>query len=220
MQRRIISIMIIVLVLAVYSFLNSGLFLFEGFDWEGIVHVDTGTLLDRTSFIDTNVFRIDKSIIVEIVKENIWIDSVNISWKWPNRFLIKVTERQPIAAVIDKDIWFLLDEQGVLLPLLASISIHDYPIITNLDIDDNELFRNIARVLATMPMDLYDYISEWNAEDQLLITREGTQVLLGDLRDLNAKFTALKSILDDLSARNKVAKRIDLRILNSPVVIE
>ena len=46
-----------------------------------------------------------------------------------------------------------------------------------------------------------------------MITRAGTQILLGNMRDLERKLTALELILEELSNRGASAKRIDCGLL-------
>lgn len=220
MQRRIISIVIIILVLAVFSFLNSNFFLTEELEWEGVKYLKVHQLSARTSFVPQNVFRVDQKVLAKQVSEHVWVKSADVRWRWPNRLIISITERTPIAMVPIHDSWFLLDDEGVLLPLPIGFTMYSLPLITNADPNDSDMFETIARLLSSVPLELYEYLSEWNAKEQILVTRDGTQVLFGDLRDLNLKFATLELILDDLAGRNVTAKRIDLRVLNSPVIVE
>lgn len=220
MQRRILSIVIICLVLAFYAFLNSGFFLVEHLAWSGTKYLEINELLSYTTFYPQNVFRVNRQLLSTEIAEHPWVRQVGVSWRWPNRLIINVTERKPLAIIPVEESWFLLDQDGVLLPPPLGTQVTALPLITNIEIGNLEKLRTIARIINNIPDNLGELISEWNAEEQMLITRQGTQVFLGDLRDLDQKFTRLELIFDDLTRRGIIAKRIDLRILNSPVIVE
>ena len=60
MQRRIISIIIIILVLTMYAFLNSSYFVLDQLEWVGLAFLSPSDLLDQSLLPQGNVFRIDK----------------------------------------------------------------------------------------------------------------------------------------------------------------
>ncbi len=220
MQRRILSLVFIILVLGAYYFLNSSLFFIDELEWTGLTFISEAELLEQVDFSSNNVFRIDQSALANQISNHLWIKFADISWGWPNRLVVSVVEREAIGMIPSQDSWFLLDTDGDLLPPPRGFSFGSLPLITNIDSDNTDLFITIARLLTRLPANVYEDISELNAEEQILITRSGTQILLGDLRDLNRKLETLELVLADLSRRNINAKRIDLRILNSPVIIE
>ena len=220
MQRRIISIIIISLVTVTYGFLNSSYFSLNDLEWTGLTILSPGDLLFETSLSGANVFRIDKRDLAEQISSHIWVKDAAVNWKWPNRLIVNIRERQPLALVVSGDSWFILDSEGLILPPPRGFNFGSLPLVTNIDLEEGELFFSIARLLSALPDGLYENISEWNAKEQILITRAGTQILLGNMRDLERKLTALELILEELSNRGASAKRIDLRVVNSPVVIE
>jgi cell division protein FtsQ len=219
-QRRIISIVIIILVLCAYAFLNSSYFSLDELEWSGLTFLAPSDLLAETSYAGRNVFRIDKGELAEQIRGHIWIKDAAVAWKWPNHLSVKVTERKPVALVVGSDSWFVLDDEGVVLPPPRGFNFGSLPLVTNIDLDAGEQFISIARLLAQLPTGLYENVSEWNSLEQTLITRAGTQILLGNLRDLDRKLAALDLILQELAKRSAVPKRIDLRVANSPVIIE
>lgn len=220
MRRRIIPIIIIILVLGLYAFLNSSLFVVGSLEWEGVNILDIGQLNEWTSFKSQNVFQIEHNLLATTIEENNWVKSANVKWRWPNRLVIQIKERVPLAMVPISENYLILDAEGLLLPPNEGLSVVALPLITNVAVNDQEVFRTIARILAHVPASLFESISEWNATEQTLILRNGIQIYLGDLRNLDQKFATLEMILLDLEVRNRAVKRIDLRILNSPVIIE
>ena len=74
--------------------------------------------------------------------------------------------------------------------------------------------------MARLPAGLYDDVSEWNSSEQTLITRSGTQIVFGSLRELDRKVAALELVLQEVAKENVTPKKIDLRVANSPVIVE
>ena len=56
-----------------------------------------------------------------------------------------------------------------------------------------------------------------NCEKRMFITRQGTQVLFGELSDIDYKFSVLETIMDRLVWEKRSANRIDLRVPSNPV---
>ena len=63
MQRRIISIIVIIIVLAAYAFLNSSYFTLDELEWVGLKYLSPGDLIDAAELPSGNVFRIDKQAL-------------------------------------------------------------------------------------------------------------------------------------------------------------
>lgn len=220
MQRRIISIIIIIVVLATYAFLNSRYFVLEQLEWVGLTLLSPNDLLDAAGSPRGNVFRVDKQALEDEISAHVWIKAAHVTWSWPNRLTVHVTERQPIALVVNDDSFFLLDREGVLLPPPRGFSYGSLPLVTNGDLEASEHLIAIARLLSRLPASLYDNISEWNSREQMLITRSGTQILFGSLRELDRKVAALELVMEELAKQKVVPKKIDLRVANSPVIVE
>ncbi|HHX02340.1 MAG TPA: FtsQ-type POTRA domain-containing protein [Firmicutes bacterium] len=220
MQRRIISIIIIIIVLATYAFLNSGYFALGELEWVGLTFLSPSDLFEQTQLPQGNVFRIDKQALEEEITAHVWVKTAHVTWSWPNHLTVQVTERQPIALVINNDSWFLLDREGVLLPPPRGFSYGSLPLVTNADVEASEHLISVARLLSRLPAGLYENVSEWNSKEQTLITRSGTQILLGSLRELDRKVATLELVLEELAKQKVIPKKIDLRITNSPVIIE
>ena len=78
MQRRIISIVIIILVLCAYAFLNSSYFSLDELEWSGLT-LAPSDLLAETSYAGRNVFRIDKGELAEQIRGHIWIKDAAVA---------------------------------------------------------------------------------------------------------------------------------------------
>ncbi len=220
MQRNILSIVVCLLILGVFMFVNSSLFYIEYLEWTGIQYLTEEELLGYSGFSSQNILRIDTRLLANQVASHPWVYAASAKWSWPNILTVAVKERRPLAMVPIDSSWFLLDEAGVLMPPPLGIHMYALPLVTHMDPGSTEQLRATARMLMAIPVDLLDLLSEWNVAEGVFVTRQGTQIWLGDFRDLELKFETLELILADLINRNKTATRIDLRSVRSPVVIE
>ncbi len=218
MQRSIISVIVCLLILASYMFLNSSYFHTEQLAWTGLQYLAEDELFAHTSFSPQNVMRVDTKAMANQLVEHPWVRSVEVHWGWPNKLLVEVVERRPLAMVPINESWFLLDEDGLLMPPPLGIHLHSLPLVTQINPESREELAQTARLLVSIPLELIEFISEWNGVERILITRQGTHILLGESRELEAKFKLLQLILDDLASQGLVARRIDLRVVQSPVV--
>lgn len=210
--------LVLLLVIAAYVFFNSPLFETDHLEWTGLVFLDEEELDAFVDFSPINVLRLDTSNLAKHIKKHPWVDEVKIRWRWPNRVQVTVLERKPLAMIPIMGGWFLLDPEGNLLPPPRGIAIYTLPLVTDIDIDSAEQLKTTARLLRSIPSWLEDYVSEWNVKTASFVSREGTQIVIGDQTDLDEKFALLKLILEDLTVQGVTPVRIDLRIPKSPVV--
>lgn len=216
--KGVISVLIIALVIAFYLFCNSSFFETDSVEWTSLNYLRSHQLDAFLEFSPVNVWRLDSRELVEILREHPWILTARVHWRWPNRLVIDVQERTPVAQLPSSAGWLLLDKEGKLLPPPEGVFIHSLPIVTDLDPTSTEQLVATARLMSIVPESLKDYISEWNVENRAFISRTGTAILMGPLVDMEQKFVLLEKILEDLTLRGEEAARIDLRITNNPVV--
>lgn len=211
-------VLVLALVLALYLFSNSSFFETDSVEWTGLVYLAEEQLDAYLDLPVVNVWRVDTRELCAVLQEHPWIEGAKITWRWPARLQIAVRERIPLAQIPSLGGWLLLDKEGHLLPPTLGMAVYPLPIVTNIDLDSGEQLLTAARLLSALPSGLKEFISEWNAAERSLITRSGTEIILGQLADLEQKFMLLETILEDLASQNKSAWRIDLRVPKSPVV--
>lgn len=216
--KNALSVLVLALVVALYLFANSSFFETDQIEWTGLTHLSADQLNAYLDLPVTNVWRLDSRSLVAALREHPWIESATASWRWPNRVIVQVQERTPVAQVPMEGGWVLLDQEGRILPPLQGELAASLPIVTNLHLDVPEQLVATARLMGLIPPELQGSLSEWNAERRMFVTRSGVEILMGQAVDLEEKFLLLDKILADLESRNQQAKRIDLRVLKSPVV--
>ncbi|HHT90273.1 MAG: FtsQ-type POTRA domain-containing protein [Bacillota bacterium] len=216
--KNALSVLVVALVIALYLFANSTFFEAETIEWTGLNYLSPDQLEVFLDLPVTNVWRLDTRELAGVLMEHPWVVTAKAAWRWPNRVLVRVQERTPIAQIPTEGGWVLLDREGTLLPPTQAGVVYSVPIVTHLALDSQEQIVATARLLDMIPATLKQSISEWNAQNRSFVTRTGIEVCMGQPVDLEEKFVLLEKILDDLSLRNEQARRIDLSVPRSPVV--
>lgn len=216
--KNALSVLVLALVIALYLFANSNFFETDKIEWTGLAHLSPEQLDLFVDFPLTNVWRVDTRELVSLLKEHPWVETAKATWRWPNRLIVQVKERTPIAQTPTPGGWVFLDHEGGILPPTQAGAVYSLPIVTNCDLSSAEQLVAAARLITMIPTNLQDIISEWNAATRSFVTRTGTEILMGQPVDLEEKFILLEKILEDLAVRSEQAKRIDLRVPKSPVI--
>lgn len=210
--------LIVSLVLIMYSLFNSAVFETDKLEWTGLYYLTPDELNVYVNLELINVWRLDTSDLIETLVEHPWIETAKVSWRWPNRIIVKVTECKPIAQIPSAGGWILMDRDGTLLPSTQGISVYQLPIVNNLDLDSTEQISSTARFIRSIPDILQHSISEFNVKTRSFINNAGTEIIMGQSVELKEKFNILERILADLTKKNQKAKKIDLRVPRNPVV--
>ncbi|NLJ79478.1 MAG: FtsQ-type POTRA domain-containing protein [Firmicutes bacterium] len=216
--RNALYVLVLAFVIALYLFSNSSFFEVAGVEWTGLVYLDAEQLDLFLDLPAVNVWRLNTGEVAAVLQEHPWIEKAKVIWRWPNRIRIAVQERAPLAQIPSPGGWVLLDKEGNLLSPTLGITVYPLPIITNIELDSPEQLLAAARLFNTIPDNLREFVSEWNAAERSFITRGGTEIVVGELADLEEKFILLETILEDLALQNKNARKIDLRVPKNPVV--
>lgn len=173
----------------------------------------------------TPLFSVDTGAIEERLRKNPWISDVRVRRSLPSTVHIIVTERTPIALVDDGEIFWYVDETGLLMSESELETSSTLPVIrdipsleatTGLSPDKEEL-ANAITALMDISDDLKKIVVEVSArsiDETTLITKSGTEILVGDATDqLSQKSVIALSILEQ-QGENVV--RIDVRSVTHP----
>lgn len=216
--KNALYVLVLALVIALYLFANSTLFETDSIEWTGLSNLNQAQMDRYADFSLTNVWRVDGSELAATLMEHPWVETATVKWRWPNRIIVKIEEKTPIAQMPTAGGWVLLDREGGILPAIDAGVMYSLPIVTNCDLSSTEQLVAAARLINMIPAKLQGSISEWNASSRSFVSRTGTEIIIGQPVDLEEKFILLEKILEDLSLRNERAKRIDLRVPKNPVI--
>ncbi|MGE5418157.1 MAG: cell division protein FtsQ/DivIB [Acidobacteriota bacterium] len=232
-KRPILVILLILMIMvAFYSFLHSSLFMIEKVYTVGSQAVP-GNEIIKLSGIEKgiNIFDIDSDASEKAITIIPRIKTVDVVRHLPSKIEIRVVERKPWAIILGKDKYFIVDEEGVCLQKLQMFELANLPMITlahmparinegqQLGSKDIGLLKS---VISALPPALAQSVSEYHctADGQVYIyTLNGIEVRIGGIDRLAEKIQVFEQAmkLDNKNTKQKLAY-IDLRYEGQPVV--
>ncbi len=157
-----------------------------------------------------NLLAINTDAVIRRVSANQWVENVYIGRELPNKLVLEVKERTPLALVKQADDFCLMDAEGFVFKKLGKSDEVDLPVITGVDEKGENKSQlllstlNLLKVLSKSGQ--YSYlgmISEVHIDDVFglsLISNTGLYLKLGTA-DFEKKLKQLKLVLADLENR-------------------
>ena len=182
--------------------------------------------------LEKNTFLLDKQKIKEAFLSDPYIESVQISSKFPETAIFNIKKRQAVATVKFSGGFLVIDENGAVLestqelskivkPLISGIEVTQVKLGEKLDIENQDIFGLIQSVITNVrSAKLLNNISqiEITGDSEILMTTpQGVNVLLGKGENLNEKMLILNQILIDLHEKKIYSGYIDMRYDGYPV---
>jgi len=199
---------------------------------EGGRKVTKETLLSLTVMEGMpNLFSVKLKDVVKQLESHPWVEQVRVRKVFPNKILIQIEERKPMAIVQLEELYYI-DTQGEIFSPVGEKDEYNYPYLTGLtrqvlEKDPVEAKRLISKALELLRIALQEKvppleeISEIHMEKTFGIhcfTRsEGVEVKLG-WEDFREKLRRLSLIWSDLKKRGCSAVSIDCSDLKRMVV--
>jgi cell division protein FtsQ len=82
----------------------------------------------------TNLLALRPGVVEQALRAHPWIAQAELTRKWPNRLILHLSEREPVALVPLDELYYL-DRQGSLFKSAAPGDPHDFPVITGLGLE-------------------------------------------------------------------------------------
>lgn len=157
-----------------------------------------------------NLLAINTDAVIRRVAANQWVKNVYVGRELPNKLVLEVQERNPLALVKQGSDFYLMDGEGFVFKKLGKSDQVDLPVLTGFNVQDKTktpLFLSMLHLLKTVSGSRqYTYlgtISEIHIDDVFglsLISGTGLYVKLG--RDgFESKLKKLTLVLADLEQR-------------------
>lgn len=219
-KRRIIkkvlkwTSLIIVLLVALVFFMMSPLFNVTEITVVGNNGVSKETITSLSQIeIGSNIYKTSKEIIKKRIKENAYIESVEVKRKLPNKIELEVKERKTSYMLEYAGSFVYINNQGYILEV--SNEKLDVPIIegytTNIEelqagnrLNKEDLIRLeiILKIAESKESnEILEKINRINIEDKqnytLKMEEEKKTVYLGDATKLSSRMLYLKAVLED-----------------------
>jgi cell division protein FtsQ len=159
-----------------------------------------------------NLFSVSLKKVAHRIEKNPWIKEVRVGRELPDRLVMEVQERVPLALVEKNHRFRLVDRDGVVFKDLDRGDNYDLPILTGCHKEEilrSDLFRNTLGLLMYLSdtkqnIMKYDSVSELNLDEVFglsVITNTGFYLTMG-FDDYQEKLRLLPSILEGMKKRN------------------
>lgn len=217
--RVFVAIGIVVALLAGWAALyNSPVFSIEDVTVKGVEHL-TGDEMAQLANVpaDTTLLRVDVDAIAERVRQNSWVQDVQVNRIFPNTLEIDVTER-PVAAIVEIPVsqgsevkqWAIADDHTWLMPIPDANS--DAAKTTSSKIyEDVETVRHIVGVPYGTKAEIGQVCSDDNVNNALDIIGGMTTDLAGRIVKVSAPGIAETTLVLDNGVEIAFGKAEDIR---------
>ena len=213
LRKLKIFFILVVLIVAIMLILSSEIFNIQNINVvnNSIISAEEIINLSKIS-IGENIFKISKSSAIEAIKENTYIESVEISRKLPNTLEISVKERSRKYMLQFADSYVYINNQGYMLEI--STEKLDLPIITGfktdlsnikagdrLDVEDLKKLDTVIKIVETANVNnIGNLITKIDISDSknyiVELASENKSAYLGDCSNLNTRMLLLKTIIE------------------------
>ncbi len=157
-----------------------------------------------------NLLAISTGAVMRRVSENPWVREVHVGRELPDKLVLEVRERTPLALLRLSNDFYLVDVEGFVFKKLSGADAVDLPIITGVSQKDevrSPMFLgalNLLKAVSQAPKYAYlGAISEMNIDPVFgisIVTDKGFYLKLGT-EQWEKKIGRLKVVLDDLEKR-------------------
>ena len=179
--------------------------------------------------IHSNLLATNVSQVKSLLESHPWIHSVAIKRDWPNRLLISVKEKKPVALLSRDTGLFYLDRKGRIIAIASPSQELDFPVITGLEKsplnsshsyqasyilqDVMGLLKLAARKNSILPEQNISeiHITE-NGEMLLYLLERAFPIYMGADGDISTKYYNLVKVLRDLYKTREFSKVSYIRL--------
>ena len=109
----IIFSLILIVVIVLYTSLNSGIFNSDNIEIEGNKYVESEYIIKALEVNNNkNIFRYNIKDMEEILLNNKYIDKVEIKRLLPNTLKVSIIEKEIVANLYNEEIYCYIDKEG------------------------------------------------------------------------------------------------------------
>lgn len=222
-----VLLLIILSVLGVYYFSQSPFFALKKIEARGNMKVTKVEIVQKSGLSPgINYFELDTELVRKRLLSMPLIETVTVKKQLPDRVVIDIKEREPLALFCAQESLLVIDGKGYCLEKCTTSKSYDLPIITGLKPESLKPGERVSKsghlelVLAVLDEDVQQLVSEINiakADNLVAYTRRGIPVLLGTPEKLPEKLDLVVSYLDLLGGVEGI-EYIDIRSIQAPAV--
>lgn len=221
----IIFSLILIVVIVLYTSLNSGIFNSDNIEIEGNKYVESEYIIKALEVNNNkNIFRYNIKDMEEILLNNKYIDKVEIKRLLPNTLKVSIIEKKIVANLYNEEIYCYIDKEGNFIDEIDENNKDNEVITVHIDYnktDSQEIkFKNEENKKRLLY--LLEYIKEEGIYKKIdnidmtkpnsinMSTKEDINILLNSDEELKYNISRLAMILADLQNKKQKGGEIDL----------
>ena len=221
----IIFSLILIVVIVLYTSLNSGIFNSDNIEIEGNKYVESEYIIKALEVNNNkNIFRYNIKDMEEILLNNKYIDKVEIKRLLPNTLKVSIIEKEIVANLYNEEIYCNIDKEGNFIDEIDENNKDNEVITVHIDYnktDSQEIkFKNEENKKRLLY--LLEYIKEEGIYKKIdnidmtkpnsinMSTKEDINILLNSDEELKYNISRLAMILADLQNKKQKGGEIDL----------
>ena len=221
----IIFSLILIVVIVLYTSLNSGIFNSDNIEIEGNKYVESEYIIKALEVNNNkNIFRYNIKDMEEILLNNKYIDKVEIKRLLPNILKVSIIEKEIVANLYNEEIYCYIDKEGNFIDEIDENNKDNEVITVHIDYnktDSQEIkFKNEENKKRLLY--LLEYIKEEGIYKKIdnidmtkpnsinMGTKEDINMLLNSDEELKYNISRLAMILADLQNKKQKGGEIDL----------
>lgn len=221
----IIFSLILIVVIVLYTSLNSGIFNSDNIEIEGNKYVESEYIIKALEVNNNkNIFRYNIKDMEEILLNNKYIDKVEIKRLLPNTLKVSIIEKEIVANLYNEEIYCYIDKEGNFVDEIDENNKDNEVITVHIDYnktDSQEIkFKNEENKKRLLY--LLEYIKEEGIYKKIdnidmtkpnsinMSTKEDINILLNSDEELKYNISRLAMILVDLQNKKQKGGEIDL----------
>ena len=203
---------------------------------QGVRHLSESQVLLKLKEIeeqDRSLFALDLDSLRKSVELLPWVRAATVQRVWPDRLMIQVTERVPIAFARIDDLTQLVDEEGVLLESKSEgLPNFDFPVLMGLESGFEtellarnrkriELYRRLMRELDENGAGLSRDLSEVHLQDAgsvSIVLNDDTVLVHIGADHFQERFRRYLAMSREIKQKYRSLESVDLRFENQVVV--
>ncbi len=225
-----VLLLCLVLIIAGYFFIQSSFFNVSSIEISDNHFLSAGEIRQLADIpAGINIFKVDDMQIKQNLMLHPMIKDVFIKRQLPDTLFINIVERQPAILVPSETGFLELDDNGVFLRRLSTISNISLPVLTGVKVDGNvtpgQILANgsLEKALAFIDQIPAQYRImvmeiELKADQYFVYTSQGVQVRLGNQEDLAPKFIILDELIKTGQLEDRFIEYVDLTTVATPVI--
>lgn len=219
----IIFSLILIVVIVLYTSLNSGIFNSDNIEIEGNKYVESEYIIKALEVNNNkNIFRYNIKDMEEILLNNKYIDKVEIKRLLPNTLKVSIIEKEIVANLYNEEIYCYIDKEGNFIDEIDENNKDNEVITVHIDYnktDSQEIkFKNEENKKRLLY--LLEYIKEEGIYKKIdnidmtkpnsinMSTKEDINILLNSDEELKYNISRLAMILADLQNKKQKEEKL------------